>query len=740
MVLTQLASANLEGLCSKEQLELLNTVDSLRSQGVSHYISLPQIIVCGDQSSGKSSVLEAISGVSFPVSTGLCTRFPTELILRTATYTSVKVSIIAHGPQSRRDRKDTSSDFHEQLDSLQQLPELIENAKAYMGIKTLGKAFSNDVLRIEISGPDRPHLTIVDLPGLIHSETKNQSASDVHLITQIVKSFMSKQRSIILAVISAKNDYANQIVLKLARDTDPGGLRTLGIITKPDTLAADSTSEKSYISLAGNMDVVFRLGWHVLRNRDTDADKWTLAQRDVQEKEFFSNSAWSTLPESCLGIASLRSRLSKLLLHQIASELPSLMDEISREIDCCETELGKFGQPRISAQEQRLYLIQISQSFQSLMQAAVDGTYTDTFFSDSGFESGYVKRIRAIIQNLSRDFAKEMEDNGRFYRTVDSAKESDKPDSYVFLTRAEFVNKVVDMMAHRRGRELPNSFSPAVVTDLFREQSKPWQSIVNRHIIKVWEAARVFVSFLVSHISDSETNDAIMEAVVRPQLKAILASLQEKTAILLHLYRNDHPITYNSDFSEALQKIRLQRHSSQMNEILQKHFPDVSLESTSTRSSHNVNFPSLRRELVQSIEPDLYRWSAAEALDSAEAYYEIAFKRFIDEISIQVIETGLVAEIREILSPLAVAQMDEDDMEAIVGEKESIREERRKLEIKLKLLNDGSETCKKFSGFRALGFNEGNEDDDRSSPITQKASEKHGNKKKSVSLRIKFPN
>lgn len=68
------------------------------------------------------------------------------------------------------------------------------------------------------------------------------------------------------------------------------------------------------------------------------------------------------------------------------------------------------------------------------------------------------------------------------------------------------------------------------------------------------------------------------------------------------------------------------------------------------------------------------------------------------------IETGLVAEIREILSPLAVAKMSDDEMEAIVGETESVRVERKKLEAKLKLLNDGAETCKRFSGFRTLGI------------------------------------
>jgi GTPase SAR1 family protein len=585
---------------------------------------LPQIIVCGDQSSGKSSVLEAISGVSFPVKSGLCTRFPTELILRTAANTSVKVSIIPHQPLSNGE-KDSLSDFHEQLDSLQELPELIENAKACMGIKTLGKAFSNDLLRIEISGPDRPHLTIVDLPGLIHSETKNQSASDDHLITNIVKSYMTKQRSIILAVISAKNDYANQIVLKLARDTDPEGMRTLGVITKPDTLVPGSSSENTYISLAKNMDVEFRLGWHVLRNRDTDADSWTQAQRDAQEKEFFSKGAWSTLPSSGLGIAPLRTRLSKLLLHQIASELPSLVDEISYEIGVCKAKVDKLGQPRISPHEQRIYLIKISQSFQSLMQAAVDGTYTDPFFSDTTAESGYDRRIRAVIQNSNQRFADEMARDGRYYTITNSPAKNRDDEKPIQLTREEFVLKVTGMMSYRRGRELPNSFSPTIVTDLFRQQSKPWKPIVETHVLNVWWSTKKFLSDLVEHISDPTTVDAIIDKILTPKLNAVFNGLQQKTANLLQPYENDHPVTYNSDFTEALQKIRLQRQSSQLDEILKKYFPGSSISSESHVNSQYVNFINLKGELVQSLEPDLCRWSASEALDSAEAYYDVGF-------------------------------------------------------------------------------------------------------------------
>lgn len=252
-------SNSMSKLCSADQLELLNSIDSLRLQGINNYVSLPQIIVCGDQSSGKSSVLEAISGVSFPVKSNLCTRFPTELVLRRAQNAGATVSIVPHSSHTESERKGLSG-FQAVMASFDDLPGIIESAKSAMGISTHGKAFSKDILRIEISGPDRPHLTIVDLPGLIHSETKHQTASDVELIQDVVQGYMKESRCIILAVVSAKNDFANQIVLKLARAADSTGSRTLGVITKPDTLRAGSDNEAMYVSLARNQEVEFRLG------------------------------------------------------------------------------------------------------------------------------------------------------------------------------------------------------------------------------------------------------------------------------------------------------------------------------------------------------------------------------------------------------------------------------------------------------------------------------------------------
>lgn len=444
----------------------------------------------------------------------LCTRFPTELILRKTPFTSINVSIVPHHSRSEFD-KESLSQFHEKLLDFKELPRLIEAAKTAMGVLTMGKAFSEDILRVEVNGADRPHLTIVDLPGLIHSENKHQSASDIQLINNVVQGYMKEPRSIILAVVSAKNDYANQIVLKLARDADPRGTRTLGVITKPDTLIPGSGSEQTFLSLARNQDVEFRLGWHVLRNRDTEVESWTFDQRDTAELQFLSSGAWAGLSSKDLGIKSLRSRLSDVLVQQIASELPNLIEEIAELSFQCQKHLEKLGLPRDTIYEQRMYLIQISQSFQAVIQATTHGTYNDPYFGDAMSLTGYQKRTRAVVQNLNREFAAEMANNGRRYKVVADVDHA-ASESNELLTRADYVEKIVLVIQRGRGRELPGMFNPMIVTELFKKLSSPWRKIAESHIQEVRKAIRLSLSHLVTHIADSTTVKAILSSVLSP--------------------------------------------------------------------------------------------------------------------------------------------------------------------------------------------------------------------------------
>jgi hypothetical protein len=177
-------------LQSTEHRDLLDIIDRLRSQSISQFVDLPQIIVCGDQSSGKSSVLEAISGMSFPTKDNLCTRFATELILRRSHSVGVNVDINP-GPDRSNDEKKRLKAFCCTLTDLD-IGRVVEDAKDAMGLNENHKVFSTDILRVEISGPSQPHLTMVDLPGLFLAGNKDQTEQDSQLVKSLVLAYMRK--------------------------------------------------------------------------------------------------------------------------------------------------------------------------------------------------------------------------------------------------------------------------------------------------------------------------------------------------------------------------------------------------------------------------------------------------------------------------------------------------------------------------------------------------------------------
>ena len=184
---------------------------------------------------------------------------------------------------------------------------------------------------------------------------------------------------------------------------------TLGIITKPDAVHIGSESEAAYLDLAGNEDVQFRLGWHVLRNQDFDTRYSSTAERNDAEQEFFSHGVWQTLPLHSLEVESLRPRLSNVFKEQITSELPELIRDIEFGLAHCRERLQHLGDARETANEQRLYLICISETFSSLLSAAGNGVYDQDFFGDARTHVGFKKRLRAVVQDLLLNYAKAMQ-------------------------------------------------------------------------------------------------------------------------------------------------------------------------------------------------------------------------------------------------------------------------------------------------------------------------------------------
>ncbi|KAH7408803.1 P-loop containing nucleoside triphosphate hydrolase protein [Phaeosphaeria sp. MPI-PUGE-AT-0046c] len=676
---------------SNDTRGLLDVVDNLRSQGISRYIDLPEIVVCGEQSAGKSSVLEAISGVMFPSKDNLCTRFATELILRRGPVSPVKIRIVP-GPDEDRSETDKEKLLHfhvsasaEDLD----LGDIIESAKTAMGINEDTKVFSSDILRLELSGPEQPHLTLVDLPGLFQAGSRSQSDADSDTVRSLVLRYMRSPRSIILAVVSAKNDFNNQSITRYAREIDPSGIRTLGLITKPDTLDEGSDSESFYIELAQNKEVKFKLGWHTLRNRDYTTRTSSLQERNRAEQLFFSCGAWRALNSSHVGVHSLKSRLSKILKEQILVQLPDVLFQIQDGIRDCKKRIEVLGAPRATMQEQRRHLLTVSQSFTYIIKAATDGSYSDPFFGDASIEEGYQKRLRARLQNILTEFADIMRKKGHTYDIVDhiSPKRSRQ------ILRGAYISKVNTLLTRSRGRELPGTFGPLIIGQLFLEQRKPWTKIVEETMEEVVLAVRHVLYAALSHTCDPSTREGILTCVIYPKLDCLEKKLQEKVTELLKPHDTGHPITYNHYLTDNVQKAQAERRMREIKKTLQQFFGDDYTNLGTIKLSFNIE--NLTKLLATKTEADMNNYASSTATDFMEAYYKVALKNFIDDFSVLAIEACIVESLSTLFRPEDVLDFDDAMVATLAAEDEESWTERERCVQKLKILESGLSQLKR---------------------------------------------
>jgi hypothetical protein len=604
--------------------------------------------VCGSQSSGKSSTLEALSGIAFPTAEGLCTRFATELILRRGEKHELKVQIQPAASRSEEERVRLLK-FHEKETEQKSFPKIIEAAKFEMGLSGSGpdsKVFSTDVLRIESTSPTAPNLTLVDLPGLFGASDKNQSDDDATLVQDLVVSYMKQRRSIILAVISADNPFANQPVTKFARQIDPSGTRTLGLITKPDKIEKGSDSESYYIELAQNENVKLNLGWHVLRNKGHSTADDTLEEREEREATFFAESGWqATLKPSQLGVAALRDRLRNALWKQIHDGLPGVKYEVQLGIKDCNGKLNQLGQARSTSKEKHKYLHEISSTLTKMVQAAIDGVYTDPFFASyPGQLDAFDRRLRANMQKTLTIYAEKMCLHGHALEIVEDDQEPTRSSPSKYIMRNEYLEIVKKLMVECRGRELPGTFNPLVVGDLFSRQCKPWESITQNLAELVHNAAVTTFNKMLSEICDANTKFRLMKGLIQPSLYDLRTNLKVYLDEFLEPHLSIHPITYNDYLTETVQKIQGARHDRAFDRM-SRECSGIDSKTVSPGTSSRFSEAQLKtyfQILKDGTRPNVEEYSVSLAADVAAAYYQVALKKFIDDVSVNAVETCLV--------------------------------------------------------------------------------------------------
>ena len=568
-------------LLTTDQTTLLDLIDTLRSHGVSNIIDFPQIIVCGDQSSGKSSVLEAISRVSFPKDSSVCTLFPTELALRRGPTRKVKVQLKPSAKRSEEEAQALES-FVGETDNLDLFAQVITNAKDRLhevaGIDKTANSFFTDILHVEVTDPHWPLLTVVDLPGIISAANPEQMDEDVDIPWELCSTYMANQKSIILAVIGANNETNVTRIWKLIKQHDPDRKRTICVFTKPDRVEFAKDAIPKFVEFASNTTPGwhFDLGWHIVRNAGPQDYGSKISDRDAIERRFFAQAPWAkSLDKHQLGINSLRDRLSGLLEKHIRDEMPKLFAEIKEKLGEATRKRNRLGDARPTMKDQRMYLIQLSQNFQAISKEAIYGYYQDTAFFLPNPPAGDPRRLRAAIQNHNEQFNIDMRYAGHSvsifelgpnethtcWPDFNHVKVDPKSNPISLepeppkMARDEYIKQIKRLSIVDKGRETMGSVNTELAGVVFKIQSAPWRRLATKHVEVLWKCIYDHLSLIANHIASKDTARALRQHLIDKDMERRYDKVMEKVEELLKPYEKGHPITYDPSYLRNYQKL-----------------------------------------------------------------------------------------------------------------------------------------------------------------------------------------
>lgn len=305
------------------------------------------LIFCS-QSSGKSSVLENIVARDFlPRGSGIVTRRPLvlQLINRPARKSSL-TDTADSTPASPKDNEDNEDEWGEFLHipgkKFFNFDEIRQEIVAETDKKTGGtKGVSAEPINLRVYSPKVLTLTLVDLPGLTKVPVGDQPKDIEFQIRDMILKYISMPNTIILAVTSANTDLANSDGLKMAREVDPEGLRTIGVLTKVDLM--DKGTDVIDI-LAGRV-IPLKLGYVAVVNRgqkDIEGRKSITAALDAEKSFFEGHASYASKAQYC-GTPYLARKLHVILLQLIRNVLPDLKKRIGDSLQKYQGELASLG-------------------------------------------------------------------------------------------------------------------------------------------------------------------------------------------------------------------------------------------------------------------------------------------------------------------------------------------------------------------------------------------------------------
>ncbi|KAH8730768.1 interferon-induced GTP-binding protein Mx2 [Phaeosphaeriaceae sp. PMI808] len=700
---------------------LLRKIDQLREKNVGQHVPLPQLVVVGDQSSGKSSLLESLTNIPFPRNVELCTRYATQITSRRDSESRLEISIIP-GPRASDAHKRHLADYHPKILSTEsfraQFPGILKEANTRMGIRTdissaVGTIFSEDILKIEICGPEEDYLTVIDVPGIFRNPTDGiTTKDDIQLVQNMVKGYIKNSRTIILAVLPSNVDIATQEILTLAEDYDKAGERTLGVLTKPD-LVTEQSAQATVCNLVLGKKRPLTLGYYIIRSRGADDDD---AFDRAGAEHMFLDTPWNRLPKDRLGVLALKARLSELLSQITRKEFPELRKEVSKQLSDCQTTLEGLGPTRQTEKDQRLFLTRLARHFQGLVDAALTAQYS----SHVVFEEVNLRLITYVV-NLTElfNYNFERKAHARHFEMSQSKSDDELGESEecnlsidihaneraVFLEEIDLdeysvleniISKDCDIedpksgimgwtkMLYLRSRGIDlGTFNGAILSSAFKEQSSKWASMTKAYVSNVIVVIHRFMVIALDTLcTDVQVREEIWSSMLDEVLKRYKAAMNQ-AAFLVSIEREKRPYTVNHYFNGNLQIARGNRKADMLKAKSREEIKRGYNGSAHPTDNLIVDLEDVRQTTrsksnVEQVQEDIH--------DILWSYYKVARKRFVDNVYQQAIDHCLLTGP---MSPLAVftqewvIELDAEQLETIAGESPVTKEQRGALMRKI---------------------------------------------------------
>uniref|UniRef100_A0A3P8YBH9 dynamin GTPase n=1 Tax=Esox lucius TaxID=8010 RepID=A0A3P8YBH9_ESOLU len=341
----------------EDLIPLVNKMqDAFSAIGQNSQLDLPQIAVVGGQSAGKSSVLENFVGKDFlPRGSGIVTRRP--LVLQLINCPTEYAEFLHCKGKKFTDFDEVRAEIEAETDR----------------ITGQNKGISPVPINLRVYSPHVLNLTLVDLPGMTKVPVGDQPADIEQQIRDMLYQFVTKDNCLLLAVSPANSDLANSDALKIAKEVDPQGLRTIGVITKLD-LMDEGTDAREILE---NKLLPLRRGYIGVVNRsqkDIDGKKDITAAMAAERKFFLTHPAYRHLADR-MGTPYLQKTLNQQLTNHIRDTLPGLRAKLQSQLLSIEKEVEEYKNFRPDDPSRKTKaLLQMVQQFSVDFEKRIEGS------------------------------------------------------------------------------------------------------------------------------------------------------------------------------------------------------------------------------------------------------------------------------------------------------------------------------------------------------------------------------